>query len=399
VQGGDQAGAQRVFDGMVAAGVEPNEIAWGTLLNAYVQGGDQAGAQRVFDGMVAAGVEPNDIAWGTLLKAYAQGGDQVGAQRVFDSFVLLGREPNDIIWNTLLNAYAQAGDADGAERVLANMDGSLTVPDRISLSTVLNAYANAMDLPGCERVLERMEDDGIGLDPVVVATLIKCLGSLRDPDAAEAAMVSARFAPFSEDPLVLAGVARAYALAWRRPERLDRFRIADSGNSSGCAFWASVALSRGGSPEKALSFLDEYGSRSTQTLAIRCSIAAKASEKQLDSSLRIFFDVLNPSEEQLRVAYQRAVVSDAVSRGPQDVEKLSRRVGDLYDEQLKTGGRGQPIFRRLVKQSAKPWFTLVCSFAQHFSFVAASELFLLFDDPDERRAATNRFTIARRWET
>jgi pentatricopeptide repeat protein len=399
VQGGDQAGAQRVFDGMVAAGVEPNEIAWGTLLNAYAQFGDHVGAQRVFDGMVAAGVEPNDTAWGTLLKAYAQGGDQVGAQRVFDSVVLLGREPNDIIWNTLLNAYAQAGDADGAERALADMVGSHTDPDRISLSTVLNAYANAMDLPGCERVLERMEDDGIGLDPVAVATYFKCLGSLRDPDAAEAAMVSSRFAPHSGDPLVLAGLARAYALAWRRPRHLDRFRVEDSGSGSGCAFWASVALSRSGTQEEALEFLDRYGSRNAQTLAVRCSIAAKASEQQLDSSLRIFFDVLNPSEAQLRVAYQRAVVSEAVSRGPQDVENLSRRVGELYDEQFQTGGRGQPIFRRLVKQSAKPWFTLVCSFAQHFSFVAASELFLLFDDLDERRTATDRFTIARRWET
>ena len=82
----------------------PDDIAWGTLLNAY--GGDAVGAQRVFDQMVKADT-PNEIAC-TLLNAYARRSDPAGAQRVFDQ-MLEATTPNEITWRTLMNAYARDG--------------------------------------------------------------------------------------------------------------------------------------------------------------------------------------------------------------------------------------------------------------------------------------------------
>ena len=127
----------------------------GTLLNAYARRSDPVGAQRVFDQMLETGVTPDDIAWGTLLNAY--GTDAVSAQQIFDQMVKADITPDEIAWTRLVNAYAYSNQADGAQQIFDQMVKADITPDEIAWGTLLIAYGN--DATGAQRVFDQMPAD------------------------------------------------------------------------------------------------------------------------------------------------------------------------------------------------------------------------------------------------
>ena len=143
--------------------------------------------------------------------------------------------------------------------------------------------------------------------------------------------------------------------------------------------------------------LDKCNALSLSGLSIRCSVAAKLGELPFDRSLKRFFEFLEPTPEQLRDAYLRlglsyvAVTSD---RRPSDVQP---QMEDLFNKQLATGGRAEPILRGLIHSSKKPWLALVCAFADQFSLLGQSDLLELIGDDQERATANKQLSFCREW--
>ena len=65
--------------------------------------------------MMDNGVEPNVVAFSTLIKACAQSGNVEAAEKWLRTMMDSGVEPDVVSFSTVINACAQAGNVQAAE--------------------------------------------------------------------------------------------------------------------------------------------------------------------------------------------------------------------------------------------------------------------------------------------
>jgi pentatricopeptide repeat protein len=280
--------------------------------------------------------------------------------------------------------------------VMKEILGAGLQPDRFTWGALLDSYANARDISGCDQVLAQMKSNGVDLDEITVATYLTCLGTLREPVLAESFLESTHVQPLGGNRPVLIALARAYALAWKKPERIERFLHIVPKDAS-AAMWTAIALHRSGDSEEALKVLDSCPTPNISTLSVRCSIAAKVGDRAFDRSLLQFFDTLAPSERELKDAYLRFCISRLMMTDGNHSIEVQTRIESLYERQLTARGRGQPILRDLIRANGKPWFAIICAFADRFSVISCTELLLLISDDDEREYAKQQLEYSRGW--
>ncbi|XP_058092146.1 pentatricopeptide repeat-containing protein At5g66520-like [Magnolia sinica] len=93
--------AQQLFDEIV----EPNVVAWTSLLSGYAKLGDLECARRVFDVMP----EKNLVSWSAMISGYVQGGQFVEALRLFHEMQVLKICPSLPVLVSILIAIAEMG--------------------------------------------------------------------------------------------------------------------------------------------------------------------------------------------------------------------------------------------------------------------------------------------------
>jgi pentatricopeptide repeat protein len=69
---GNIGAAYRLFDGMRAGGIEPNDVIYGCLIDACVKGSEMEMALELLDMMKESDVKPNVIIYSTMIKGFAR---------------------------------------------------------------------------------------------------------------------------------------------------------------------------------------------------------------------------------------------------------------------------------------------------------------------------------------
>ncbi|KAI6673704.1 hypothetical protein NL676_001610 [Syzygium grande] len=104
--------ARKVFDEM---GVR-DEIAWTTLISAYIKCGFIEEARELFD---RADAKRNVVTWTAMLGGYVKLGRIREAETLFDEMP----HRNAVSWNTMIDGYAQNDQVDSALKLFESMPG------------------------------------------------------------------------------------------------------------------------------------------------------------------------------------------------------------------------------------------------------------------------------------
>jgi pentatricopeptide repeat protein len=93
---------------MEAAGVQPNEVTFNTMIDGHCKANDVNGAERWFTKMEAAGVQPNVLTFNTLLKAVSWRGDLARCIQFFTLMVDSGLRPDGYTFVALFFTCSRA---------------------------------------------------------------------------------------------------------------------------------------------------------------------------------------------------------------------------------------------------------------------------------------------------
>jgi pentatricopeptide repeat protein len=94
--------AREAFEQMMAAGVQPNVLAYNTLLKAYCNGRQWHQARGLLVEMKAAGLEPDVVTHNTLIAAYAKGRKWELATEALEAMKAAGVQPNEMTYRHML---------------------------------------------------------------------------------------------------------------------------------------------------------------------------------------------------------------------------------------------------------------------------------------------------------
>ncbi|KAI3421565.1 uncharacterized protein J3R85_012065, partial [Psidium guajava] len=125
--------ARKVFDEMAVR----DEIAWTTLISAYIKCGLIEEARKLFDRIDA---KKNVVTWTAMLGGYVKLGRIREAETLFDEMP----HRNAVSWNTMIDGYAQNDQVDSALKLFESMPGRTVV----SWNTIITALVK------CGRIVE-----------------------------------------------------------------------------------------------------------------------------------------------------------------------------------------------------------------------------------------------------
>ncbi|XP_065881102.1 pentatricopeptide repeat-containing protein At3g09040, mitochondrial [Euphorbia lathyris] len=123
-----------VFDG----GVDLDTVAWTSMIAGYVKAGLPEQALKVFNKMRRVGLEPDQVAFVTTINAY------VGLGRLNDASYLFSQmlNPNVVAWNLMISGHAKRGYEEKAVELFQNMRKANVKSTRSTLGSVLSAIGS-----------------------------------------------------------------------------------------------------------------------------------------------------------------------------------------------------------------------------------------------------------------
>ncbi|GMJ12409.1 mitochondrial RNA editing factor 12 [Hibiscus trionum] len=132
--------ARKVFDGSM----DLDTVSWTSMVAGYVQVGLLEEAVKVFESMLKVGHVPDQVAFVTIINAF------VGLGRLDDACALFSHMPNPnvVAWNVMISGHAKRGYELEAIEFFQNMRASGVKSTRSTLGSVLSVIASlaALDL-------------------------------------------------------------------------------------------------------------------------------------------------------------------------------------------------------------------------------------------------------------
>eukprot|EP00250_Pteridium_aquilinum_P012873 c20998_g1_i1 orf=1-420(+) len=130
---GSMCDAQEVFDAMPMKDI----VAWNALLTGYARQGERELVLSLFDKMRADNIQPDRVAFLTVLTVCCHAGLMVEAQEYFELMIRVYRiTPTIEHFNCLVDLFGRAGHLSEAVGMLDNMPFQ---PDYVVWSTMLGA--------------------------------------------------------------------------------------------------------------------------------------------------------------------------------------------------------------------------------------------------------------------
>ncbi|KAK1371245.1 Pentatricopeptide repeat-containing protein, mitochondrial [Heracleum sosnowskyi] len=168
--------ARSVFD----AAVDPDTVSWTAMISGYVQSGYPDEALSVFDDMQKLGREPDQVVFGTIINACMSLGRLDEARRLFSEMP----SPSDISWNVMISGHAQRGYEVEAVRYFRNMTNSGIKPTRSTFGSVLSAIANLSNLDYGMQVHPLATKLGLDSNVYVGSSMLNMYAKCRKMEAA-----------------------------------------------------------------------------------------------------------------------------------------------------------------------------------------------------------------------
>ncbi|KAJ4989622.1 translation regulator [Stagonosporopsis vannaccii] len=189
----DVPGALAAFDRIRDEfGLTPDTQMWNTLLLTYVRADDLDGALETFNRALDAGVQPNVLTFGPMLDMCANRGDIEAFETLFSRAKQMGVPLDKDVRarSGYVQAYLNAEDVDGAEQIAQGMlqhwkAGALTGhPLTHTWNIMIQYYALRGDVANSRRLYREMVENKIPLDNVTFASLMRSLVEIKQTNAA-----------------------------------------------------------------------------------------------------------------------------------------------------------------------------------------------------------------------
>ena len=137
--------ALKLYEEMRSAGISPDLVTYGTLIELCAEGRQGALAWRLRERMIAADVKPNVVVMTSLLKALARAGRIDDCLEAFSSMVWgpARMRPNRVTFKTLVRELRQAGALGAALRAYEGMRRAHHAPINVEFQELIAAAAEA----------------------------------------------------------------------------------------------------------------------------------------------------------------------------------------------------------------------------------------------------------------
>ncbi|EFJ21784.1 hypothetical protein SELMODRAFT_106630 [Selaginella moellendorffii] len=173
-QSGHYSFAVKLFDGMIAEGINPNEKTYASVVSAIAHLGRDAildRGRKIHSQITASGIDADPIVQNSLINMYARSGLLAEAREVFDS--ILENSKTVVSFTTMIAAYAHNGHPRQALEIFREMTARGVAPNEITFATVLAACVAIGDLASGAWIHERMIESGLdSSDPFAYNSLV-----------------------------------------------------------------------------------------------------------------------------------------------------------------------------------------------------------------------------------
>lgn len=163
--------AIEVLDEMPKYGCEPDEYAFGCLLDALCKNGSIKEAASLFEDMRIK-FTPSLKHFTSLLYGWCREGKLMEAKYVLVQMREAGFEPDIVVYNNLLSGYAHARKMVDAYDLLKEMKGKGCLPNATSYTTLIQALCGQEKMEEAMRLFVEMQRSGCEADVVTYTTLI-----------------------------------------------------------------------------------------------------------------------------------------------------------------------------------------------------------------------------------
>lgn len=189
----DVPGALAAFDRIRnELGFTPDTQMWNTMLLTHVRADDLDGALECFNRALDAGMQPNVLTFGPMLDMCANRGDVEAFETLFSRAKQMGVQLDKDVRarSGYVQAFLNAEDGDGAEQIALGMlkhwkAGVLTGhPLTHTWNIMIQYYALRGDVANSRRLYRDMVENKIPLDNVTFASLMRSLVEIKQTNAA-----------------------------------------------------------------------------------------------------------------------------------------------------------------------------------------------------------------------
>ncbi|GMJ02263.1 mitochondrial RNA editing factor 12 [Hibiscus trionum] len=169
--------ARKVFDGSM----DLDTISWTSMMAGYVQVGLLEEALKVFESMLKVGHVPDQVAFVTIINAF------LGLGRLDDARALFSQMPNPnvVAWNVMISGHAKRGYEVEAIEFFQNMKASGVKSTRSTLGSVLSVIASLASLDFGLLVHGEAIKQGLNSNVYVGSSLISMYAKCEKIDAAK----------------------------------------------------------------------------------------------------------------------------------------------------------------------------------------------------------------------
>lgn len=156
--------AERLFNEMRAAGVEPNAITFNSMISAYSAAGQPQKALGTFEALRSsllpgASVLTKQMSYLAVMSAVARAGDYAKTRELFVAMAADGTPPNAMHVNALLTSCAKAPDATTAQAIFEMLPSWSLEPRLEEYAILLSCHR--YDLPRCQQIISDMRQAGV----------------------------------------------------------------------------------------------------------------------------------------------------------------------------------------------------------------------------------------------
>ncbi|KAF9943335.1 hypothetical protein BGZ67_000014 [Mortierella alpina] len=208
---GNLDGAMKLYERMVAEGVEPDVWTFNTLLDLLVDKlmpsqdnvkwkADSTAVTKeqiaeyvprietLLQDMKAKGIKPDVVTYGKLIQQYVILRDVEQAEMLFHEMVKSGISPNAHVFNMLMNGFTLIDDMDKAVELFRRMPKYGVEPDVVTFTTLIKGYANIKQLTIAQDFASAMQQQEsssrIRMDQQSLHTLMQLAQKSQNPGMA-----------------------------------------------------------------------------------------------------------------------------------------------------------------------------------------------------------------------
>eukprot|EP00397_Hematodinium_sp_SG-2012_P002406 GEMP01002412.1.p1 GENE.GEMP01002412.1~~GEMP01002412.1.p1 ORF type:complete len:1423 (+),score=398.71 GEMP01002412.1:401-4669(+) len=145
--------ALKLLGTMKACGVECNEVAYNTVIDACCRSSNMAKTEELLNEMIGRDLVPDIITFGTIMKGYMTVGRVDSALNTYYAHFKCDRNanskalmPNEVIFNTLLDGCIKNHRLQNCQQLLDDMVSSGVKPSHITLTIVIKMYGRMQQL-------------------------------------------------------------------------------------------------------------------------------------------------------------------------------------------------------------------------------------------------------------